>query len=176
VDVVKVLDFGLVERFGEEPGSGDAEAAPRQELSGTPHYIAPEAIVGGADVDGRTDIYALGCVAQYLLTGAPPFSGNTVLEVLGQHLHSTPRPFREQSPWPISAELEQAVLSCLGKSRVHRPRDASTLLARLQMCPEAGAWDQEHGRHWWAERGAPLQATIAASRDGELGNEQDGAH
>lgn len=168
VDVVKVLDFGLVQRFED----GRAESAPldpalRQQFLGTPHYIAPEAILRTGEVDGRTDLYALGCVAHYLLTGLAPFSGNTVLEVLGQHLHATPKSFAQQAKWPVSPELEQVVLSCLGKSRVHRPSDAATLRALLERCPEAKAWDQEHGRHWWAERGAALRATVSASRAAE---------
>jgi uncharacterized membrane protein len=171
VDVVKVLDFGLVKHIGESRLDGDS--ASRQQFSGTPNYIAPEAILSEGELDGRTDIYAVGCLTHYLLTGAPPFSGNTVLEVLGQHLHAKPRPFAEHSPWPLSRELEQVVLSCLGKSRLHRPHDTTTLHALLQACPEAGAWDQGHGRHWWAERGAPLQAQIAAARS--QGNLQLGA-
>jgi protein kinase-like protein len=170
VDVVKVLDFGLVKHMGETRLEGDA--ASRQKFSGTPNYIAPEAILSEGELDGRTDIYAVGCLTHYLLTGAPPFSGNTVLEVLGQHLHAKPRPFAEQSPWPMSSELEQVVLSCLGKSRVHRPNDTATLYALLQGCPEAQAWDQAHGRHWWTERGASLQAQIAAARN--LDNPQPG--
>lgn len=186
VDVVKVLDFGLVKSFGsvepetaEARGSTPASGGPRPEVTrpdvavrqhflGTPHYISPEAILGAGDIDGRIDIYALGCVAHYLLTGSPPFSGNTVLEVLGQHLHATPKSFAEQSPWPVSPELEQIVLSCLGKSRVHRPSDAATLCALLKQCPDAGAWDQEHGRQWWVERGAPLQASLVATRDADM--------
>jgi hypothetical protein len=185
VDVVKVLDFGLVKSFGSEAEQARARASvppsdgPRQEVTrpdvatrqhflGTPHYISPEAILGTGDIDGRIDIYALGCVAHYLLTGAPPFSGNTVLEVLGQHLHATPKSFAEQSPWSVSPELEQVVLSCLGKSRVNRPSDAATLSALLQQCPDAAAWDQEHGRQWWVERGAPLQASLVATRDADM--------
>lgn len=163
VDVVKVLDFGLVKRLGDGAENGEAGVV-SQKVSGTPHYIAPEAILGGGDVDGRTDIYALGCVAHYLLTGLPPFSGNTVLEVLGQHLHAAPRPLTEQAPWPMSAELQQLVLSCLGKSRVQRPSDAARVYELLQGCPEARTWDEAHGRHWWSERGARVQAAIAASK------------
>ncbi len=162
VDVVKVLDFGLVRNLGE--GSPDLDEAARGQFSGTPNYIAPEAILGAGEVDGRTDIYAVGCLAHYLLTGAPPFLGSTVLEVLGQHLHATPKRFAEQSPWPVSRELEQVVLSCLGKARVQRPSDTASLYAQLQACPEATTWDPMHGRHWWTERGASLQARIAAAR------------
>jgi prepilin signal peptidase PulO-like enzyme (type II secretory pathway) len=169
VDVVKVLDFGLVRRFARSEGEGRTSmiAAPQQDFVGTPHFVAPEALLGDGQVDGRTDLYSLGCVAHYLLTGGTPFVGNTVLEVLGQHLHATARPFATRAPWPISAELERLVLGCLGKSRVQRPSDAATLYGLLQHCPEALAWDPEHGRRWWAERGRMLRDKVAAARAAE---------
>ena len=168
VDVVKVLDFGLVRRFARSEGEGRTSMiVPQQDFVGTPHYVAPEALLGAGEVDGRTDLYSLGCVAHYLLTGVTPFVGSTVLEVLGQHLHATAKPFASKAPWPISPELERLVLGCLGKSRVQRPSDAATLYALLQQCPEAHAWNLEHGRSWWAERGRPLRGKVAAVRAAE---------
>jgi len=168
VDVVKVLDFGLVRRFARADSEGrHSMIVPQQDFVGTPHYVAPEALLGDGVVDGRTDLYSLGCVAHYLLTGSTPFVGSTVLEVLGQHLHATAKPFASKAPWPISPELERLVLGCLGKSRVQRPSDAATLYALLQQCPEALAWDPEHGRRWWAERGRTLKANVAAARAAE---------
>jgi serine/threonine-protein kinase len=170
VDMVKVLDFGLVRRFSRSEsaeGRTSMIAPQQQDFVGTPHYVAPEALLGDGEVDGRTDLYSLGCVAHYLLTGSAPFAGNTVLEVLGQHLHATAKPFAARARWPISPELERLILGCLGKARVQRPSNAATLYALLQHCPEAGAWDAEHGRTWWAERGAALQAKVAAVRAAE---------
>jgi eukaryotic-like serine/threonine-protein kinase len=170
VDMVKVLDFGLVRRFSRAEGveGRTSMIAPQQQdFLGTPHYVAPEALLGDGEVDGRTDLYSLGCVAHFLLTGAAPFAGNTVLEVLGQHLHATAKPFAAKTRWPISQELERLVLGCLGKARVQRPSDAATLYGLLQQCPEARGWDQEHGRSWWAERGAGLKAKVAAARAAE---------
>jgi serine/threonine-protein kinase len=170
VDMVKVLDFGLVRRFSRAEGveGRTSMIAPQQQdFVGTPHYIAPEALLGDGEVDGRTDLYSLGCVAHFLLTGATPFAGNTVLQVLGQHLHATAKPFAAKARWPISQELERIILGCLGKSRVQRPSDAATLYALLQQCPEARAWDQEQGRSWWAERGGALKAKVAMARAAE---------
>jgi serine/threonine-protein kinase len=170
VDMVKVLDFGLVRRFNrsEGPDGRTSMIVPQQQdFVGTPHYVAPEALLGDGEVDGRTDLYSLGCVAHFLLTGAAPFAGSTVLEVLGQHLHATPKPFASKARWPVSPELERLILGCLGKARVQRPRDAATLYALLQQCPEAHAWDQEHGRSWWAERGTALKVKVAAARAAE---------
>ena len=170
VDMVKVLDFGLVRRFSRaESADGRTSmiAPQQQDFIGTPHFIAPESLLGDGEVDGRTDLYSLGCVAHFLLTGATPFAGNTVLEVLGQHLHATAKPFASKTSWPISTELERLILGCLGKARVQRPSDAATLYALLQQCPEARVWDQEHGRSWWAERGERLKAKVAAARAAE---------
>lgn len=170
VDMVKVLDFGLVRRFSRVEGADGRTSMimpQQQDFVGTPHYVAPEALLGDGEVDGRTDLYSLGCVAHYLLTGAAPFAGSTVLEVLGQHLHATAKPFASKTRWPISPELERVILGCLGKSRVQRPNDAATLFAMLQQCPEARAWDAEHGRKWWAERGPGLMAKVAATRAAE---------
>jgi hypothetical protein len=170
VDMVKVLDFGLVRRFSRLEGAEGRTSmiAPQQhDFVGTPHYVAPETLLGDGEVDGRTDLYSLGCVAHFLLTGATPFAGSTVLEVLGQHLHATAKPFAVKARWPISHELERTILGCLGKARVQRPKDAATLYALLQQCPEARAWEQEHGRTWWAERGASLKVKVAAARAAE---------
>jgi serine/threonine protein kinase len=169
VDVVKVLDFGLVRRFARLDGADGRNSmiVPQQDFVGTPHYIAPEALLGEGVVDGRTDLYSLGCVAHYLLTGTAPFAGNTVLEVLGQHLHAIAKPFASKAPWPVSPELERLILGCLGKSKVQRPNDAATLYALLARCPEAQVWDLENGRRWWAERGAVLKAKVAAARAAE---------
>jgi tRNA A-37 threonylcarbamoyl transferase component Bud32 len=170
VDMVKVLDFGLVRRFSRSEsaeGRTSMIVPQQQDFVGTPHYVAPEALLGDGEVDGRTDLYSLGCVAHYLLTGSAPFAGNTVLEVLGQHLHAKAKPFAAKARWPISAELERLILGCLGKARVQRPSDAATLYALLQQCPEARAWDAEHGRKWWAERGTALKARVAAARAAE---------
>ena len=170
VDMVKVLDFGLVRRFSRAEGADGRTSmiVPQQhDFVGTPHYVAPEALLGDGEVDGRTDLYSLGCVSHYLLTGSTPFAGSTVLEVLGQHLHATAKPFASKARWPISPELERVILGCLGKARVQRPSDAATLFALLQQCPEARAWDAEHGRKWWAERGAGLKAKVAAARAAE---------
>jgi eukaryotic-like serine/threonine-protein kinase len=169
VDVVKVLDFGLVRRFARSDGADGRTSmiVPQQDFVGTPHYVAPESLLGDAEVDGRTDLYSLGCVAHYLLTGSAPFAGSTVLEVLGQHLHATAKPFAAKTPWPISSELERLVLTCLGKARVQRPSDAATMYALLQRCPEANAWDLDHSRGWWAERGATLKAKVDETRAAE---------
>jgi serine/threonine-protein kinase len=170
VDMVKVLDFGLVRRFSRADGAEGRTSmiAPQpQDFVGTPHYVAPEALLGDGEVDGRTDLYSLGCVAHFLLTGETPFAGRTVLEVLGQHLHATAKPFAAKARWPISPELERVILGCLGKARVQRPSDAATLYALLQQCPEARAWEHEHGRTWWAERGTLVKAKVAAVRAAE---------
>src|SRR4029434_7279937 len=118
-DFVKVLDFGLVKTaaIGAESSLATMDGV----IMGTPAYMAPEMALG-EDVDARADLYALGCVAYYLLTGEQVFTGDTVLKVITQHLQAVPVPPSERTELPIPAILEQLVLACLAKKREDRPQ------------------------------------------------------
>jgi serine/threonine protein kinase len=144
---VKLLDFGLaaqVGRAGEASALGPARPAtaagdatlpapPRGDrLAGTPLYMAPEAITAPDRIDGRTDLYALGAVGYFLLTGQDVFSGRTVPEVCGHHLHSTPVPPSRRLGAPVPAGLEAAILACLAKDPARRPSSATALRAALR--------------------------------------------
>jgi serine/threonine-protein kinase len=123
-DVVKVIDFGLVEDV--------APAADASEMvSGSPSYMAPELIVGG-ELDGRLDIYALGCVGYYLLTGEQVFAGGSSLEIITQHVAAEPEPPSARIGHRIDPAFEALVLSCLAKDPADRPRDGEDLLERLR--------------------------------------------
>jgi len=167
-DVVKVLDFGLIKEFGPLAGNG-----PRTEVGaivGTPTYMPPEAVSAPEQMDGRSDLYAVGALGYFLLTGAPPFSGKTVLEVCCQHLHSDPVPPSKRIHAAIPAELEQLILSCLAKAPEARPRDARALQSAL--LPLASTWTQEKAEAWWDERddgvGAPCSLPAeAVTRSGD---------
>jgi serine/threonine protein kinase len=111
-DVIKVLDFGLVKQVS---GDGDAALSNTNVLVGTPLYMCPEAIAAPDRMDARGDLYALGAVGYFLLTGAPVFSAPTIVEICGLHLHQTPEPIARRSGRSISTELECAVLDCLAK-------------------------------------------------------------
>jgi serine/threonine protein kinase len=126
-DRVKMLDFGL-SRAVDEPLADDGDGYPP--IAGTPLYLAPEAITAPENVDTRSDLYALGALGYFLLTGVPPFSGKTLAEVCGHHVHSQPVPPSRRVAVP--APLEALLLECLDKSPARRPRSAAALQARLR--------------------------------------------
>jgi serine/threonine-protein kinase len=124
-DVVKVLDFGLVRELAAGTEQNDAP-----EVVGTPLYMAPEAITAPESVDARSDVYAIGALGYFLLTGAPPFSGRNALEVLGHHVVSAPEPPSARNA-AIPSALETLILRCLAKSPAERPANAAELRAEL---------------------------------------------
>lgn len=128
-DFVKVLDFGLVQ---------GKEGAPRERSSvvGTPAYMAPEAVTGSAPIDARTDLYAVGCLAYWMLTGTTVFGGNTPTQMAIAHVLETPEAPSERLGKPIGWALEQAVLDCLAKDPAARPESALALLERLHHLDE----------------------------------------
>lgn len=146
-DVVKVLDFGLVRPIDLE------EAAPTptldQALPGTPAYMSPEQIMNPRSVDARTDIYALGCVAYWLLTGRNVFDGRTAIEVLSHHVRTAPVPPSQISEEKISPRLEELILSCLEKDPADRPTSAERLISMLQESVAGARWTPEQARRWW---------------------------
>ena len=138
-DFVKVLDFGLVklETHAAKPEPG--LTAPEL-LTGTPAYLAPENALGEL-VDQRTDIYALGCVAYWMLTGRLVFDGDSPLQIVARHIHASPEPPSRYSAFPFSADLEKLVLDCLAK----RPEDRPTTIGDLSsVWPNARS--SRHGR------------------------------
>jgi hypothetical protein len=144
-DVVKVVDFGLVKTFG----GSVAESAAGDAITGTPLYMAPEAISRPDTVDGRSDLYAVGAVAYFLLTGQHVFEAATVLEVCSKHMLEAPVPPSERSGKPLPADLEAIVLGCLAKDRNDRPASAAVLRTSVLACADAGRNDQPAARDWW---------------------------
>jgi serine/threonine-protein kinase len=155
-DFVKVLDFGLVKTasIGARPSPATIEGV----IMGTPAYMAPEMALG-EDVDARADLYALGCVAYYLLTGEQVFSGDSVLKVITQHLHAVPVPPSERTELPIPATLERLVLACLAKKREDRPQSALELAHSLDAI-DGMTWSEEEAARWWNQH-HPRQALAA---------------
>jgi serine/threonine protein kinase len=152
-DVTKVLDFGLVK---ELKGMGDASLTQVDSVTGTPLYLAPEAISAPSSVDERSDIYALGAVGYYLLTGHHVFGGSTTVEICSHHLHSKPEPPSKRTKNAIPADLEALILSCLEKKPADRPQDANTLVSQLAACEDHGKWTQADARSWWQEHSPEL--------------------
>ncbi|HEY1600438.1 MAG TPA: serine/threonine protein kinase, partial [Pirellulales bacterium] len=123
-DFVKVLDFGLVKALeGQPDGSLTAEGV----FTGTPLYMSPETIQGSEHVDARTDLYAVGAIGYFLLTGTPLFNGANVLEILHKHVTMAPEPPSLRMRRPVSAQLEALILKCLAKNPKDRPQSAAEL-------------------------------------------------
>jgi serine/threonine-protein kinase len=152
-DLVKVVDFGLVKDVGLK-ARGDEMTEPALTLAdaitGTPLYIAPEAITAPETVDARTDLYALGAVGYWLLTGTHVFGGRSILEVCGHHLHSIPDPPSARLGVPVALDLETVILTCLAKRPEDRPASAHVLRERLRACAAAGRWTNARAARWWA--------------------------
>jgi eukaryotic-like serine/threonine-protein kinase len=147
-DVVKVLDFGLVKALAT-----DDQASTAGVVTGTPAYLAPEAITAPTQIGAVSDLYAVGAVAYYLLTGTTVFRGATVAEVCGHHVHSAPEPPSRRRPVP--PDLEALVLRCLAKTPGDRPASARMLRDALVALPDAGDWTEaQAAERWQLERAA----------------------
>lgn len=148
-DVVKVVDFGLVKTLAPNAGESRTDA-----ITGTPMYLSPEAIATPEAVDERADIYALGAVAYFLLTGQDVFSGQTVVEVLSRHMLQEPSAPSQHLAQPLAADLERLVLQCLAKEPAARPQSAASLRAALLACADAPLYDRAAAFSWWRDHEA----------------------
>jgi serine/threonine-protein kinase len=152
-DFVKLLDFGLVKAFGEPAGEvrpREGPALTRENfVQGTPAFIAPEQALGEWDLDGRADIYAIGCVGYWLLTGQFVFTADTTMGYLVHHIHTPARPPSEFAPSPIPRTLDEVILSCLAKEPGQRPQSARELSRRLAEVEGAERWNAASARAWW---------------------------
>jgi serine/threonine-protein kinase len=159
-DMVKVLDFGLIKQQGI---SGDVTCVDADRIVGTPLYLSPEALTSPASVSAKSDLYAVGAVGYFLLTGQPPFLGNNLLEVCGHHLHTAPVPPSQRLGKPLPRELEALILSCLSKSPSDRPESAAALQKALLRF--AAHWTSERAESWWSAHQPELQSRDSAALD-----------
>jgi serine/threonine-protein kinase len=183
VDVIKVLDFGLVRALAsDEPDapplstqavaksmtvsgetSVDGKLTGVGAVMGTPEFMAPEQALGHA-LDGRADLYALGCVGYWLLTGRLLFKKDTPMQILLAHIQEPPAPLDESAGGPIPQGLRLAVMDCLSKSAEHRPQTARDLLGRLTVAEAeltpAQTWTDERAQAWWREHQPPLRPSL----------------
>ena len=163
VDFVKVLDFGLVKQRAAVPD--DDKLTGEHVAGGTPAFMSPEQAVADQDADGRSDLYSLGCVAYWLLTGTTVFKGRTPLETMMMHVHRAPEPPSQRSGRAIPAEVEALVLACLAKDPDDRPQSADELGAQLAALPLAEQWTPERAREWW-DRERPATAAVRSRPPG----------
>jgi serine/threonine-protein kinase len=146
-DTVKVLDFGLVKETGSDqsgPAQTDVDA-----LVGTPTYLPPEAIHSPSAVDSRSDLYAVGAIGYFLLTGRDVFQGSSVVALCIAHLHEKPVRPSERLKRELPADLEALIMTCLEKSPEGRPQSAAALRRSLLAC-NLPSWSPEDAETWWA--------------------------
>ena len=155
-DYVRVLDFGLVKPVAEDVGLSGAN-----QISGTPGFLAPERLLGEGVEDGRVDLYALGCVAYWLLTGRPVFEGDTPIAIAVAHATDAPIP-PSALGIDLPAALETLVLACLAKRPTDRPASAEELDRRLAEL-SLPAWDDRRARAWWEAQAEALTVPPAPS-------------
>jgi eukaryotic-like serine/threonine-protein kinase len=149
-DFAKVLDFGLVKLDTARVEDDAVKLSSEDSVSGTPAFMAPEVVLGVADTDHRVDLYALGCVAYWLLTGKLIFQGRNAVEVMFHHAHMPPPRPSTRSELPIPAPLEELIMGCLEKEPARRPTSAEAVSTRLDAVPLESAWTVERAERWWA--------------------------
>ena len=157
MDFVKVLDFGLVKRQ-REPEDADLQLTREGIASGTPAFMAPEQVLGDRPLDARTDLYAVGCLGYWLLTGHLVFEGETVMKTMMHHAHSKPTPPSERSELEISPTLDRIILTCLEKDPGQRHQNADELSRALAECGTMDSWTRERSHRWW-DTHLPVQHT-----------------
>jgi eukaryotic-like serine/threonine-protein kinase len=156
-DFLKVLDFGLV-KHDTRSASAQTMVTGSELAAGTPAYMPPE-VLSAEPIDGRLDLYALGCVGYFLLTGMLVFEADTALQMIGQHLRVAPVPPSLRSGRPMPEELERLILACLAKDPSDRPATAQAFdhdLAAIDLVP----WCSGEARAWWETN---LGASVAPS-------------
>jgi serine/threonine-protein kinase len=156
-DTAKILDFGLVKELvgdTEEPGEEGGV------IAGTPMYLAPESILSSESGSPKADLYALGAVGYYLLTGTTVFSTEDVTELLGCHLNQEPEFPSQRLGQVLPEDLEYIIMACLAKDPSERPASAHALADMLRAC-DCGQWSLEDARLWWEEYGESARAEAA---------------
>jgi len=145
-DFIKVLDFGLVK---ETATSTDAGLTAAGVVAGTPAFMAPEVATGSAPVGPATDIYMLGCVGYWLLTGEQVFEGQTPLSIISQHISAVPVPVSRRTEMTVPSGLEDLIMQCLAKEPGQRPQSAHEVYRRLMAFNLDRPWTRERALRWW---------------------------
>jgi serine/threonine protein kinase len=166
-DFVKVLDFGLVKDLVH----GDNKLSQSTTFVGTPLYLAPELVANRSTIDARADLYAVGAVGYFLLTGTPVFTGKTTVEVCAKHLSLAPEPPSVRLGQPIPADLEALILACLQKDPARRPASAAELVERLRKL-DVVPWDTSQALAWWAAKGLKVTEQLRAERRTQMNETQ----
>jgi serine/threonine protein kinase len=160
LDVAKVLDFGLVKEVHRDASNSLTQG---DSITGTPQFLSPEGITAPSTVDARSDIYALGALAYYLLCGEHVFGGSGVVEICSKHLYEEPSPLTDQGT-DVPPALAAIVMRCLAKEPSERPQSARELAAEIRACAgDAPAWTEDDAVSWWAQFGPALAGSGGSS-------------
>ncbi|MBN1909400.1 MAG: serine/threonine protein kinase, partial [Pirellulales bacterium] len=147
-DTVKLLDFGLVKPSADDdqPVQLTTDGA----ITGSPLFMSPEQAVGDREPDARSDLYSLGAVGYYLLTGHPPFEGDKPIKVMIAHARDEVVPPSARGV-DVPADLEAVILRCLGKKTEDRFPNAQAMADALDRCADEGRWTRADAKAWWTE-------------------------
>jgi serine/threonine-protein kinase len=165
-DVAKLLDFGLVVAQGTCPGG--EKLTQEGAIAGTPAYMSPEQAPGQETVDARSDVYSLGALAYFVLTGQPPFAGRSPVKMLAAHIYEPPAPLTNHRP-DVPGELQAVVLRCLAKDPAERFGDAVSLEKALAGCHTVDEWNEEEAASWWRSQLGPNGRFGSDKANEELG-------
>jgi hypothetical protein len=161
-DVTKVVDFGLVK---DVAASETKDITGTTTLLGTPMFMAPETILSPDEATLRSDLYSLGGVAYYLLTGSHVFSGETTMAICTHHLHTAPEAPSKRLGAELPPGLDELVLRCLAKDPNQRPTSASALATAFEKLALA-EWTATDSERWWTEYRPRIQSFRKQRRDG----------
>jgi tRNA A-37 threonylcarbamoyl transferase component Bud32 len=148
VDFVKVLDFGMV-KSQRDVERAETQLTGAHSVVGSPASMAPEQVLGNRPVDGRSDLYGVGVVAYWLITGQPVFEGKTALELMSQHAQAKPVAPSTRTELEIPQALDELILDCLAKDPAQRPPSADALAERLSSIETPSCWTTSRAREWW---------------------------
>jgi serine/threonine-protein kinase len=165
VDFVKVLDFGLVKPASAEQSTTELALTGPHAAHGTPAFMAPEQALGNSTVDGRADLYALGCLAYWLVTGKPVFEGSNPIDTIVKHVNVAPDPPSRHARVDVPPEYDALVLACLSKGPDQRPSSADDVAKQLGGVATFRGWTRERARGWWDTVAARPSAAVESIDD-----------
>jgi len=170
-DFVKLLDFGLVKATDSRR---ETQLTAADSITGTPLYLPPECIQDPDQADARSDLYSLGGVGYFLLTGRPVFEAASVLEIIRRQVETPPQAISEIVRRPVSPELEKLLLSCLAKSPADRPQSAAIMAETLRTMQPLDPWSLDDAHQWWSAlqpggSGSPTANSDTVTRNVEMG-------
>lgn len=147
LDMVKVLDFGLVKSL--EQSEDEAQLTRSEGITGTPMYMSPESVRDATMADPRSDLYSIGAVGFTLLAGVPPFDGDSTVDVCLKQLNEEPTRPSDRIGESLPDDLQNVLMSCLRKDPDERPLSVEDLKEALLECADAGTWTDADALHWW---------------------------